>query len=159
MKNTIMLAMLVSVLVIASIAMVSAAQPISITNGNGNPGDIDTARAPDCTSPQNENQYYPGEQVWIKGSGFDVGTYEWDISGTSKCDKGIIIKDGLVTTDSNGNFCFEAYTVANDDCGVYKVNVGKNKNDNYHVIPEFGTMVGILTALSAVGVFFFVRRK
>jgi hypothetical protein len=30
---------------------------------------------------------------------------------------------------------------------------------NVPLVPEFGTVVGVLTALSAVGVFFFVRKK
>ena len=50
------------------------------------------------------------------------------------------------------------------DCGVYKVKFGM-KVDSYRVelndyvpnAPEFGTVVGILTVLSALSVFFFIR--
>jgi hypothetical protein len=47
---------------------------------------------------------------------------------------------------------------------VYKVRFGM-KVDSYRVIaeeyivPEFGTIVGVLTVLGALGVFFVIRRK
>ena len=157
-----MLTMLVSVLVIASIVAVSADQPIELVKeSNGNPGSIWTTTNLCGTEQQNVNKYNIGETVYINGAGFDEGSYDWAITGQAgqaSCDPKVVVASDSQTVDSSGAFCIEAYTVQSDDCGVYTVDFGK-KNDNYHVIPEFGTMVGILTALGAVGVFFFVRKK
>ena len=158
MKNTIMLSVLVSVLVIASLAMVSA---------NGNPGSIWTTRNDCGNSTQDANQYAIGEKVFINGAGFDIENYDWAITGNpggSSGDPGIVVATGNKAVNSTGAFCFEAYTVQSDDWGEYKVDFGK-KGDNYRVdvrlpqVPEFGTTVGILTAFAAVGTFFLVRRK
>jgi len=119
----------------------------------------------DCGSEtQDVNQYFVGEKVYINGKNFDISTpYDWDISGQpgqASCDPGIIVANGAYTTDSNGAFCFEAYIVANDDCGVYSVDFA-NKNDNYHVdisvedpsVPEFGLVAGGFALVGiAVGV-------
>ncbi len=130
-------------------------------------GDIKTTTSP-CDAPVNENHYEEGETVYIHASGFDLNTeYSWDITGGkggSSCDPGMIVASGIKMTDMNGGACFAAYTILEGDCGEYKVNFG-GKNDNYRVngppaqVPEFGTMIGILTALGALGVFFLVRRK
>ena len=123
----------------------------------------------DCgNESQDINHYEIGDKVYINGANFgDETSYAWDITGGeggSSCDSGAIVASGNQATDAEGNICFEAYTVANDDCGEYKVNFG-GKNDNYRVdgppaqVPEFGTTVGILTTLGALGAFFLVRRK
>lgn len=162
MKNKIMLSMLVAVLVIGSIAAVSATHPIELVKeNNGNSGSIWTTTNLCGTEQQDVNKYNIGETVYINGAGFDAGDYEWTITGQpgqASCDPKIVVASDAQTVDSSGAFCFAAYTVQSDDCGEYSVDFGK-KNDNYNVIPEFGTMVGVLTALSAVGVFFLVRRK
>lgn len=153
MKNKLALSILVSILVIASISAVSA-----------NSGSIKTTRS-DCVTPQNENQYNIGELVYIKGADFAAGTYNWNITGQpggASCDPTIVVASGSFNVNSSGAFCFYAYTVANNDCGVYSVDFNK-KNDNYHVsavlIPEFSLVVASLTLASAIGIFFFVRRK
>jgi len=152
MKNKIMFTMLAAILVIASMAMVSATAIWTTTS--------------DCNSPQDENQYLPGQDVYIHGLGFDSNTlYSWDITGKpggASCDPGIVVANGSQSTNSLGGVCFKAYTIT-DDCGEYSVKFDK-KNDNYRVqfvdaVPEFSTYVGILTALGAVGTFFMVRRK
>ncbi|MDP3026947.1 MAG: hypothetical protein Q8N63_04515 [Nanoarchaeota archaeon] len=153
MKNTIMLAMLVSVLVIASMGSVIAP--------NGNSGSIWTTRT-SCDTPQDANQYVVGEEVYIHGSNFAPATYAWNIIGVPE-NQNTNVASGSQVVTSTAEFCFYAYTIQLGDDGVYKAYVG-DKSDNYiiqnpHVIPEFGTMVGILTALSAVGTFFIVRRK
>ena len=112
------------------------------------------------TVPQNENAYNIGENVWIRGDGFAPGEYDWEIEGQpgkASNDPNEIVASGTYIVDDSGYFCFDAYEVLNDDYGVYKANFN-NKFDNYHVVPEFGFIMGMLTVLSAVGVFFVVRK-
>lgn len=157
MKNTIMLAMLVSVLVIASITAVSADAGAIWTTKN------------DCgDSTQNANQYARGEKLYINAANFEPNTvYNWAITGKpggASCDPSAVVASSTQSTNFSGAICFEAYTIALDDCGEYGVEYD-GKKDNYRVderlpvIPEFGAMAGILTALGAVGTFFIVRRK
>lgn len=129
-----------------------------------------------CEDIVNENHYVEGENVYVHVIGFENNTkYPWDITGQggsenseASCDPNTIIASGNQTTDIDGNLCFAAYTIKNDDCGEYKVTFGAKspdkKTDNYRVgeditVPEFGTTIGIATALGALGVFFLVRRK
>ena len=157
-----MLLMLVSVLVVASIAAVSAKPEC-----NGNPGAIWTIRNDCGTEEQDANQYAIGEKVYINGKDFCEGSQNWTITGQpggASEDPGIVVASGSQAVNSSGEFCFEAYTVQSDDGGAYSVDFD-GKNDNYRVdldlpvIPEFGFYVGALTLLSAVGAFFLVRRK
>lgn len=157
MKNTIMLAMLVSVLVIASITMVSATS-----------GSIWTTRNDCGDTTQDANQYARGEKLYINAANLEPDTnYSYNITGKpggASCDPDAVVESGFYVTNSSGAICFEAYTIALDDCGEYSVEYD-GKKDNYRVderlpvVPEFTTMVGILTALGAVGTFFIVRRK
>ena len=160
-----MLSVLVSLLVIASIGLVIAPAPAPACNENK--GSIWTTNNDCGNETQDENQYAIGGKVFINGKNFECLNYNWSITGQpggASEDPGIIVASGNKTVNPDGSFCFEAYTVQADDGGVYSVDFG-NKNDNYRVnenlpvVPEFGTTVGILTALSAVGMFFLVRRK
>jgi hypothetical protein len=83
---------------------------------------------------QNVNLYGPMEEVWINGENFIPSrSYDWSIFGLpGSCDSNTIVASGVITADSNGDFCFFAYTINDDDCGGYKCNVG-NKTDNYGV--------------------------
>ncbi len=112
--------------------------------------------------PQNANEYFVGQIVYINGANFHSGTYDWDISKVSGSEKPQVAS-GTVTPNTEGKFCIEAYTIQEGDSGVYKATVDGNKQDNYHIgtpiVPEFGTTIGIATALGALGVFFLVRRK
>ncbi|MBN1480656.1 hypothetical protein EH223_21115, partial [candidate division KSB1 bacterium] len=102
----------------------------------GNPGAIWTTKNDCGDETQDANHYAIGEDVYINGSNFDPNTeYDWQIEGQpgqASCDPGQVVASATITTDENGDFCFYAYTVQNDDCGEYKVNVG-NKGDNYRV--------------------------
>ena len=151
---------LLAVLIIFSLNLVSA---VSITKENqGNSGSIWTTRNDCGTEQQNVNQYDLGEDIYINGANFDEGDYDWDITGQpggASCDSSIVVASGTETVNESGIFCFNAYTIANDDCGEYKATFGRNKHDNYHVIPEFGLFVGALTMLGAVTLFFIIRRK
>ncbi len=129
---------------------------------NPNQGAIWTTNG-DCGDvSQDVNHYMTGDKVFINGANFCPGTYNWDIAGNPFKPEDEVAS-GSYLVDSSGSFCFEAYTVGPNDSGEYSVDFGK-KNDNYRVnqtpvVPEFGTTVGILTALGALGAFFFVRRK
>lgn len=103
--------------------------------GNADAGAIWTTFL-DCGSgQQNINQFYVWDNVYIHGSNFAPGTYNWDITGTpGSCDSKITVAYGTVTVGVDGNFCFWAYQVQPDDCGVYKYGVGPSKNDNYRVV-------------------------
>jgi len=153
--------LILAFLIISVIGLVSA-NPVSITKENqGNSGAIWTTRDDCGDEQQNVNQYDIGEDVYINGENFNPGEYDWEIKGQpgqASCDPNTIMAGGSITTDQDGNFCFNAYTIANNDCGEYKVTFN-NKHDNYHVIPEFGLTIGILTVLSAITIFFIIRRK
>ncbi len=88
-------------------------------------------------SSQDVNQFDIGDTVYINGSGFDSGSYGWQIKGQpggASADPNIVVASGTVTVYwySGGTFCFAAYVVAADDDGEYSVKVG-TKGDNYHV--------------------------
>lgn len=89
----------------------------------------------DCSqAQQNINQFYVGDSVYVHGENFAPGTYNWDITGTpGSCDSKFTVASGTVTVGVDGGFCFWAYQVQPDDCGVYKYGVDK-KNDNYRVV-------------------------
>jgi len=86
-------------------------------------------------SSQDINHFPRGHHVYINASGFDAGTYDWTISGNpghSSADPGQVVASGSYEVGSAGTFCFDAYTVAADDGGVYTVDFSKKK-DNYRV--------------------------
>lgn len=104
--------------------------------GGGNSGAIWTTKADCGDETQDANHYMIGEQIHINGKNFDPGLYNWEIKGqpgNASCDPGIVVANGTVTVGANGSFCFDAYAVANDDCGEYSVKVG-TKGDNYRVV-------------------------
>jgi hypothetical protein len=90
----------------------------------------------DCgDQTQDVNHFNIGDVVYINGAGFSAGTQSWSIKGNpggASCDPNIIVADGIVDVNNTGAFCFNAYTIQNDDCGEYQVKVG-NKGDNYNV--------------------------
>ena len=93
---------------------------------------------------QDANHFRIGDEVYINGSNFEPGTYNWAITGNpggSSCDPGIVVASGTVEVDSSGAFCFSAYTVREDDCGEYRYTVG-GKNDNYRVEETVGLEFG-----------------
>jgi len=128
-------------------------------------GNIWTTREDCGDEAQNVNHYEIGEKVFIKGHNFDEGEYDWNIMGLGQsensqasCESDVIVESGSYVVDATGDFCFEAYVVQANDCGGYQVDFN-HKHDTYHVVPEFGFLVGVLTILSAVGVFFAIRRE
>jgi hypothetical protein len=110
----------------------------SFDNINGNSGAIWTRYS--CDNPQDANHYAIGQDVFVKGEGFDSQeTFDvWDTGqpGGASCDPNIEVSRKSVTTDNNGSFCVNLYTVKPDDCGEYTVDtshVGGSKNDNYRI--------------------------
>ncbi|MBN2355312.1 T9SS type A sorting domain-containing protein [candidate division KSB1 bacterium] len=85
---------------------------------------------------QDKNHYKIGETVYVAGEDFDpLSSYSWTIKGNpggSSCDPNTIVASGTIITDENGDFCFAAYIILNNDCGTYSVDVSQ-KNDNYVV--------------------------
>jgi hypothetical protein len=131
-----------------------------------NPGSIWTTKNDCGDASQDVNHYAIGDVVYINGANFNPDTYSWDITGQpggASCDPNIVVVSGNETVDANGNFCFAAYTVQNDDCGEYKAHFN-NKQDNYRVdddnqIPEFGVIGAALGATVAVAGFLILRKR
>ena len=128
-------------------------------------GTIWTTRDDCGDETKNVNHYEVGEAIWINGYNFEAGEYEWNIMGLGQsedsqasCDPNVIVASGDYTVNETGAFCFDAYVVQNDDCGQYQADFN-HKHDTYHVVPEFGVFIGLLTILSAFGVFFIIRRE
>ena len=148
-----------------SIAILTLAL-LSVTIVMAQPGAIWTTRDDCGNESQDVNQYSAGEKVFINGKNFGAGNHSWSIEGQpggASCDAGIVVASGIQAVNSTGNFCFEAYTVLEDDCGVYKADFN-GKKDNYNVdnvplVPEFGLIAGSVAILGAVAVFFINRRK
>ena len=96
----------------------------------------------DCgTEQQDVNHYAVGEHVFINGKNFAEVSKAWDITGQpggASCDPKIHVANGSKKPNADGTFCFDAYTVAADDCGEYKVKYD-NKQDNYRVDSEADT--------------------
>ena len=89
---------------------------------------------------QNTNEYTAGDTVYVRGDNFaETAAIEWTITGApggGSGDPNAVVAFGSSATDAVGGFCLEAYVVANDDWGVYSVDVteGKTKkNDNFRV--------------------------
>jgi len=106
-------------------------------------GSIWTTRDDCGTISQNVNKYDIGEDVYINGTNFNATTtYSWDITGKpGSADPSTIVASGNHQTDSAGDFCFNAYTVAGDDDGVYGVTFD-GKNDSYQVDGDSAPVCG-----------------
>ena len=96
--------------------------------GNGNSGAIWTTTS-SCGDPQNSNIYNIGDTVYINGSNFAAGTYNWQVLQLP-ANSGNIRSSGDVTVGADGKLCFAAYTLQPGDSGEYQASVG-NKNDNF----------------------------
>ncbi|MBI5404998.1 MAG: hypothetical protein HY976_02100, partial [Candidatus Kerfeldbacteria bacterium] len=139
----------VAVATVANISLVGVLLPKAALAA---PASIWTTRTT-CVNPdpQDENEYFAGDTVYIRGSNFLANTqYYWTINGQpGSADPGdpsdpsdSPIANGTVTTDVDGYFCLGAYVIGSDgdtDAGVYTVDVSEtadmkqSKNDNYHV--------------------------
>ena len=94
-------------------------------------------------STQDENHFNHGDNVYINGSGFGEGSYSWTIKGqpgSASDDPGIVVASGTFNVDSSGSFCFNAYTIPEDDGGEYSVKFG-TKGDNYRVVRETASVL------------------
>ncbi|HOV06505.1 MAG TPA: thrombospondin type 3 repeat-containing protein, partial [Anaerolineaceae bacterium] len=127
-------------MMIAGLVLTVAPQPVAA----GGAGAIWTTKG-GCSSDsqQDVNHYLAGDWIYIKGSGFTANTtLPWTITGNpggASADPEIIVAQNppLISTDTNGNFCIQAYQVKNDDRGEYTVDVpGASKNDNYRITDD-----------------------
>jgi hypothetical protein len=107
--------------------IIVAAMFATMAPGGGNPGAIWTTNG-GCGPEQNVNQYPSGSNVYVNGSDFDAGTYNWEVKEPGA--NGAVLASGTVTPDGDGNFCIDAGSPP--DGGPYQVNVG-NKNDNFSI--------------------------
>lgn len=89
-----------------------------------------------CGAPQQENFFNVGDTVYVWGTNFPAGTYDWHIEGHggSSCDQGNVVvssnspgKSQLVIAGGE-KFCFDAYVAQPGDCGNYKYYVGPKFN-------------------------------
>jgi len=109
---------------IAFIIAMLALNYVPIKSANAAAGSIWT-RVVTCGPPQNNNRYPVRLPLYIAGSKWSPGTYQWMIVGQpGSGDSGIIVASGTVTIGATGAFCFHAYTIQADDFGVYKFSVG-----------------------------------
>ena len=88
-----------------------------------------TCAVPDVD--QNTNQYMVYETVYLRGSGFDAGTYDWDITATGK--GGATVASGSKTLSGPDKFCLTAHLILPAEEGSeFQVTFG-GKHDNYQV--------------------------
>ncbi|MFA5107452.1 MAG: DUF11 domain-containing protein [Patescibacteria group bacterium] len=99
------------------------------------PGTIWTTRGDCGDETQDVNHYNVGEHVFINGKNFSAGQKDWNITGQpggASGDPNIVVASGHYTVGPSGAFCFDAYTVLDDDWGEYDVTFAR-KHDNYRV--------------------------
>ena len=91
-----------------------------------------------CATPasQDQNQYYVGNTIYARGSGFTSDyALTWEISNTS----GSTIYFSGHFYSGVGNFCITTHTIQPGETGVYKLTISvdstgvKLKSDNYSV--------------------------
>jgi cell division septation protein DedD len=127
--------------VAASSLLALSALSVGVGSALAAGGSIWTTNDP-CSdlAAQNTNVYVAGDTVYVRGDGFAAATaVGWAITGQpggGSGDPGVVVASGSSSTDGAGAFCLAAYVVANDDWGVYSVDVSQgrtSKSDNYHV--------------------------
>jgi len=127
------------ILAILAVISIFAIQTVKAQDIQNNNGAIWTTDGSCGDASQDVNHFQKGHSIYINGSGFDAGSADWTITGNpgnASTDPNIVVASGTVIIDDSGSFCFNAYTVKDDDGGEYSVKVG-NKGDNYRV--EYGT--------------------
>lgn len=75
---------------------------------------------------------------------------EFDERGNLGCNDGDIV---TVTAEKDGQIGIRSDVVKDDMIGTWDIAI-----INVPLVPEFGIIIGMLTMVSAVGIFFFVRR-
>lgn len=92
----------------------------------------------------------------ISGKHFDKGVYDWSITSN-----GTILFSGRKVVDATGRFCINLDI---PDCIDYEINFGYASKYYKHncelpVVPEFSSIIGVVTILGALGTFFIIRRR
>jgi hypothetical protein len=156
MKKAILSLGVVAMFVVLSLGFVSASLPICST--------IETTYVGGTITDQNSGNPISGASVDVTCNGHLKSTISDSIGGysveylASECDNGDNVSVSASHDGLNGNNENVSWYTQDTQIGCLRmiVNVGCA---NVPLIPEFGAMVGALTVLSAIGVFFFVRRK
>lgn len=141
--------MILALLVIASIAAVSATKTVVAGKIYDSPN-FETAKA-----VTNANVNVTCNQSLQTTKSLNDGTYSVVFNDTADCPNGSEVTvvaelNGVTSDPDKGKGIIHDYTTIAD---IYLGVV------NIALIPEFGLFVGGLTILAAVGIFFFVRRK
>jgi len=142
----------VGVVTILNVSMIAAALPSQVKATpppDAGSGSIWTTTSACGADIQDKNHFKVDDHVYINYSGFNEGSYVWEISGKpghASGDPGMVVKSATEYVGSTGIGCFDAYTIAGDDWGEYQVKMG-TKGDNYRVD---GTTVGSLVLTKIV---------
>ena len=112
-------------------------------------------------------QYEPDE-LGSMGEYYNINITSWGFDDEKECVfanweaspgvDGFVSKEGGNSFDEHFNPIKTSGTITKSDQNSIS-HITFCSNYEPPVVPEFGTMVGILTALGALGVFFLVRRK
>ena len=117
---------ILALLAVISILAVQSAKAQDIRNNNGA---IWTTDGSCGDASQDVNHFQKGHSVYINGSGFDAGSNDWSITGNpggASADPGIVVASGTVIVDESGSFCFNAYTIKNDDGPFNRISCRKS---------------------------------
>lgn len=141
-------------LIVAGLALIAILIAIlgfassAFAKGNGNTpnhGNSGSTKTTDDEGTVNQNHYKPSDEVYLDGSGFDPGTYNYNIyTNPPSVKKGNVVSSGTITVDLSGEFNSQVWTIPDDaDKGPYKIVLDTEKGrkqDNFlvKVKPEEG---------------------
>ena len=115
-------------LLIAAMAYTAAPVKRAAAQAAGKPDPADAFHRPVVACGDSiAGEYNRGDTVFVQGWQFqgnaDFTGSIFGFDGGGSCDPGSTVATFNGTTDGSGNFCVNAYTVANDDCGQYYIRV------------------------------------
>jgi hypothetical protein len=117
-------------LLVTALFLTVAVQPAAAQNS----GAIWTTTG-SCGAPQDSNHYAVYDTVYINYSGFDAGSYSWQIQQADGTPPKPIVASGTQLVDSSGAGCFAAHVIQPPEANhEYQTTFG-NKGDNYQVDP------------------------
>lgn len=153
-KNILLLVSSVFIFVVA-VSMISATSTYACINCPDN--QVLKATEKCGTFTGNGDAFEIQEKICMNGKYFQAGVYDWEIKKDNE-----VVSRGSKRVDNTGKFCLETKS---EECGEYEMNFGGLKQtysvkcEDIPQVPEFGTVIGIVTLLGALGVFFVIRRK
>ncbi len=104
-----------------------------------------------CPPNYQKALFLPSEVVYLTGGGFRPWEpIYWEIWGMpGSCDQNRRIAHSRMTAGWNGSFCIYCYTVAGDDCGLYRI-VVNGVYATYYEVPAYGGPTATATASPTV---------